>query len=104
MAAHQWQAGDPLSRCNVAAARFGTVSATERQVALIAVHDNRVCGFLADAVIDTVDDMPPIDRALASPGVLGVATIAGRPVEIVDATHYIQIAGAKLPAAERSAA
>jgi two-component system chemotaxis sensor kinase CheA len=83
---------------------FGAVPAAERQVALIAVHDSRVCGFLADAVMDTVDDMPPIDRALASSGVLGVATIAGQPVEIIDAAHYTQAAGVKLPAAERSAA
>jgi two-component system chemotaxis sensor kinase CheA len=82
---------------------FGAVSATERYVALIAVHDGRVCGFLADAVMDTVGDMAPINRALASPGVLGVATIADRPVEIVDAAYYAK-AGVKHPAAERSAA
>jgi two-component system, chemotaxis family, sensor kinase CheA len=83
---------------------FGSVSTTERQVALIAAHNGRICGFLADAVMDTVDDMPLLDRSLISPGLLGVAMIAGRPVEIIDAAHYTQNAGTRLPLAERSAA
>jgi two-component system, chemotaxis family, sensor kinase CheA len=81
---------------------FDAVSTTDRQVVLIAAHDGWVCGFLADAVMDTVDDMPLVDRSLAAPGLLGVATIAGRPVEIIDAAHYTQNAGTRL--VERSAA
>jgi two-component system chemotaxis sensor kinase CheA len=76
----------------------------DHQLVLIAAHEGRMCGFLADAVIDTVDDMPALDRSLAGPGVLGVATIAGRPVEIVDAAHYVKAASTRLPAPERNAA
>jgi two-component system chemotaxis sensor kinase CheA len=83
---------------------FGALPAGERQLLLIAAHDGRMCGFLADAVIDTVADMPALDRAQAGPGVLGVATIAGQPVEIVDAVHYMKAASARLPAPARSAA
>jgi hypothetical protein len=54
--------------------------------------------------MDTVDDMPVVDRSLAVPGLLGVATIAGRPVEIIDAAHYTQNAGTRLSPAGRSAA
>jgi hypothetical protein len=81
---------------------LGAVSTVDRRVVLIAAHDGRICGFLADAVMDTVDDMPLVDRSLAAPGLLGVATIAGRPVEIIDAAHYTQNAGIRL--VERSAA
>jgi two-component system, chemotaxis family, sensor kinase CheA len=82
--------------------RFGDAPAGIQRFALIATSDGRMCGFLADAVIDTLEEMPALDRALAGPGVLGVATIAGRPVEIIDAAHYTQNAGIRL--VERSAA
>jgi len=83
---------------------FGAAAPGGRQFALIAAHDGRICAFVADAVLDTVDDMPVLDRALAGPGLLGVAMIGGRPVEIVDAAHYVTTASARLPAPERSAA
>jgi two-component system, chemotaxis family, sensor kinase CheA len=83
---------------------LGAVSTVDRRVVLIAAHDGRICGFLADAVMGTVDDMPVVDRSLAAPGLLGVATIAGRPVEIIDAAHYTQNAGTRLSPAGRSAA
>jgi two-component system, chemotaxis family, sensor kinase CheA len=84
--------------------RFGDAPAGIQRFALIATSDGRMCGFLADAVIDTVEEMPALDRALAGPGVLGVATIAGRPVEIVDAAHYMKAASTRVPAPERNAA
>jgi len=83
---------------------LGAMPAGERRLVLIGVHEGRMCGFLADGVIDTVDDMPVLDRSLAGPGVLGVATLAGRPVEIVDAAHYAKAASTRLPVRERSAA
>ena len=83
---------------------FAAAPTGERQFVLIAGHEGRMCGFVADAVIDTVDDMPALDRSLVGPGLLGVATIAGRPVEIVDAAHYVKTASTRLPAPERSAA
>jgi two-component system chemotaxis sensor kinase CheA len=83
---------------------FGAMKTGARRFALIAAHEGRMCGFLADAVIDTVEEMPALDRSLAGPGLLGVATIAGRPVEIVDAAHYVKAASTRLPAPERSAA
>jgi len=83
---------------------FDDMPPEARQLVLIATHDGRMCGFLADAVIDTIEEMPALDGSLAGPGLLGVATIAGRPVEIVDAAHYIKIASTRLPVPERSAA
>lgn len=82
----------------------GGVPTGEQRLALVAAHEGRMCGFLADAVIDTVDEMPTLDRALARPGVLGVATIAGAPVEIVDVAHYLKAASTRLPVRDRSAA
>jgi two-component system chemotaxis sensor kinase CheA len=83
---------------------FSAMPAGECRLVLIAAHEGRMCGFLADAVIDTVDDIPGLDRALAGPGILGVATVAGRPVEIVDAAHYVKAASTRLSAPGRSAA
>ena len=83
---------------------FGAIPTGEQSLALIAAHDGRMCGFLADAVIDTLDEMPTLDRTLARPGVLGIAVIAGRPVEIVDAAHYVKAASTRLSARDRSAA
>jgi two-component system chemotaxis sensor kinase CheA len=83
---------------------FGAMPTGERRLVLVAVDDGRVCGFLADAIIDTVDDWSALDRAWARPGVVGVATIAGRPVQIVDAAHYVKAASTRLPEPERSAA
>ena len=72
--------------------------------ALIAMQNGRMCGFLADAVVDMVDEMPALDRSVASQGVLGVATVAGRQVEIVDAAHYLAAASAPVTPQEQSAA
>jgi two-component system chemotaxis sensor kinase CheA len=83
---------------------FGAVPAGKSRFVMIAAHEGRICGFLADAVIDTVDDVPALDRAPAGPGALGVATIAGQRTEIVDAAHYMNAASTRLPGAERSAA
>jgi two-component system chemotaxis sensor kinase CheA len=83
---------------------FGEMLPGVQRLALIATHDGRMCGFLADTVIDTVEEMPALDRSLAGPGLLGVATIAGRPVEIVDAAHYVKAASTRLSAPERNAA
>ena len=83
---------------------FGEALPGARRLVLIATHDSRMCGFLADAVIDTVDEMPALDRSLAGPGLLGVVTIDARPVEIVDAAHYVKAASTRLPVPERSAA
>jgi hypothetical protein len=51
-----------------------------------------------------VDEMPALDRSVASQGVLGVATVAGRQVEIVDAAHYLAAASAPVTPQEQSAA
>jgi two-component system chemotaxis sensor kinase CheA len=83
---------------------FGAVSNGKRHAALIAAHDGKICAFLADAVMDTADDVALLDRTLATPGLLGVATVAGRPVEVIDAAYYTQSTGIRLPAAERNAA
>ena len=83
---------------------FGTRSAGDGRFALIAAEDSRMCGFLADAVIDTVDEIPALDRSVASPGVLGIATVAGRRVEIIDAAHYVKAASTHLPPREQNAA
>ena len=83
---------------------FGAMPAGKSRFVMIAAHEGRMCGFLADAVIDTVDDVPVLDRALPAPGVLGIATVAGQAIEIVDAAHYVNAASTRLPDAERSAA
>ena len=83
---------------------FGEMLPGARRLVLIATHDGRMCGFLADSVIDTVEEMPALDRSLAGPGLLGVATIAGRPVAIVDVAHYVKAASTRLATPERSAA
>ena len=83
---------------------FDAVPDGERRFVMIAAHDDRMCGFLADAVIDTMDDMPALDRSVAGAGMLGAVTIAGRPVEIVDAAYYVKAASTRLPAPKRSAA
>jgi len=82
----------------------GAILAGERRFVLIATHEGRMCGFIADAVIDTVEETPALDRARARPGVLGVATVAGRPLEIIDAAHYVKAASTRLPSSTRSAA
>ncbi len=83
---------------------FGPVPDSGKLPVLIAAHDGRMCGLLADAVMDTVDELPALDVSLAGPGQLGVATIGGRPVEIVDPAHYTKAASARMAAPERSAA
>jgi hypothetical protein len=82
---------------------FGNTAAGER-FALIATHDGRMCGFLADALIDMIDEVPTLDRSVASRGLLGIAAVAGRRVEIVDAAHYLTAASAPVPAQEQNAA
>ncbi|HEY1506941.1 MAG TPA: chemotaxis protein CheA [Stellaceae bacterium] len=83
---------------------LGAMPAGERRLVMIAAHEGRMCGFLADAVIDTVDHATMLDPSTTRPGVLGTATVAGRQVEIVDAAHYIRAASARLLAPARGAA
>ena len=83
---------------------FKSLSASDQRFVLIATHEGRICGFLADEVIDTVDQMLWLDSTMAGPGALGVVTVTGRPVEIVDVEHYMKTASTQLSARNRSAA
>jgi two-component system chemotaxis sensor kinase CheA len=83
---------------------FDGVPASEERFVLIAAHEDRICAFLANAVIDAIDEMPVLDSTAAAPGVLGVANVAGQPVEIIDAAHYAKAASTRLLGLERSAA
>jgi two-component system, chemotaxis family, sensor kinase CheA len=85
---------------------FGAVSsgAAKRPVVIVA-HAERMLGFLVDAIIDTVEEAPVVDRSPARAGLIGVASIAGRPTEIIDVAYYTAATGARiLPGAARSAA
>jgi two-component system chemotaxis sensor kinase CheA len=83
---------------------LGAMPQSERRLVVIVAHDGRMCGFLADTVIDTVDHKPALDRSRAGPGVLGAATIAEGAVEIVDAAYYTKAASTRLPPPKLSAA
>jgi two-component system, chemotaxis family, sensor kinase CheA len=84
---------------------FGALSrrAIEFRV-VIASQDGRSIGFLVDEIVDTVDENLVLDRAVARPGLLGVATLAGRLTEIVDIAYYTAVKGVEASAPARSAA
>jgi two-component system, chemotaxis family, sensor kinase CheA len=79
-------------------------SGAARQPVVIVAQAGKIFGFLVDDIIDTVEEALVLDRAAARPGLLGVATVAGRLTEIVDIAHYVTAASVDKPSSARSAA
>ena len=92
--------GSALPLCGFDGWRDGAAPAR----VLIVAQDGKMFGLPADEIIDTVADMPAVDRAAARPGIDGIATIAGRLTEIIDVAHYAAKLGAAMSKPTRSAA
>ena len=48
-------------------------------------------GLAVDEIIDMVEDRIDIEISAQRDGVLGVALVCGRPVEVIDAEHYLRM-------------
>ena len=75
-----------------------------KQYVVIADQGGKSIGFPVDDILDSVDENLVLDRAMARPGLLGVALLGGRLTEIIDVGHYAALRGVdRLPATKSAA-
>lgn len=80
------------------------VGAGPVQPTLVLSGGDFTIGLAVDEIIDMVEDCVEIEISAQNAGVLGVALVGGRPVEIIDADYYLKLGrdrmGAKALAVE----
>lgn len=76
----------------VAADPYAPIATTGIQPVLVFTYNGLAAGMAVDKIVDIVEEALDIEMAADRPGLLGVAVIKGKATEVLDVSHYLNLA------------